>query len=169
MQSNNENTVTAKKTPKGWVLVHPRSVRERAEDLEEVETMLEADEIDIARDELRYLLQDCPNHMTVHFMLGDIALAEKDIKLARGHYGYAYEIGHKALKREKFPKPFLQSEPANEIFFESGKQLAWCLKLLEKNDLMRRDRVPAELRSERSAPIAFFSINRDHGFCLATS
>jgi hypothetical protein len=83
------------------------------------------------------LLQGCSDHMTVHFMLGDLALAEKDIKLARGHYGYAYDIGFKALRAAKFPKPFLQTIPDNAIFFEAGKQLAWCLKLLEKEQLMR--------------------------------
>lgn len=138
MSQQNSDKVTVKQTKTGWVLVHPRSVRERDEDIKEVEAMLEADEIDVARDELRYLVQGCSEHIGIHFMLGDIALAERDYKLARGHYGYAYDIGFKALKKAKFPKPVLQTEPDNELFFEAGKQLAWCLKLLEKDDLMRQ-------------------------------
>ncbi|MDX1964807.1 MAG: hypothetical protein SFX18_16780 [Pirellulales bacterium] len=138
------NQVALRRNSSGaWEFVQPRCVQERELDLADVEEMLEADEIEIAREELRWLLDGCPDNMGVHFRLGDLALAEKDYRLARGHYGYAYQIGHKAIMRAKpprhtgaWPPSVPRSAPANELFFAAGKQLVWCLKLLEKPELL---------------------------------
>lgn len=119
-----------------WTFVQPRCVRERELDLEDVEAMLDAEEVEIARDELRWLLEGCPDNIAIHYWLGDLALREEDVKLARGHYGYAYEIGHRALRREHFPAPLPVDREENEIWYAAAKQLAWCLKLLEKKDLL---------------------------------
>src|SRR5438552_1953622 len=45
----------------GWRFLHPRCALERAEDLEEIATMLEQGEAEIATDELRWVLSGCPN------------------------------------------------------------------------------------------------------------
>lgn len=119
-----------------WTFVQPRCVRERELDLEDVEAMLDAEEVEIARDELRWLLEGCPDNIAIHYWLGDLAMREQDVKLARGHYGYAYEIGHRALRREHFPTPLPVDREENEIWYAAAKQLAWCLKLLEKKDLL---------------------------------
>jgi hypothetical protein len=119
-----------------WTFVQPRCVRERELDLEDVEAMLDAEEVEIARDELRWLLEGCPDNIAIHYWLRDLAMREQDVKLARGHYGYAYEIGHRALRRENFPTPLPAAHEENELWFAAAKQLAWCLKLLEKKELL---------------------------------
>ena len=54
-------------------------------------------ELDVAEDELRWLLEDCPDFMEAHMLLGYVAEKWKKFGLARAHYGYAYELGLKAL------------------------------------------------------------------------
>ena len=54
--------------------------------------MVEAGETEIARDELVWLLSECPDFLEAHVHLGLIALEEEDAKLARGHFGRAYEL-----------------------------------------------------------------------------
>jgi hypothetical protein len=119
----------------GWELVHPRCARDREEDLEEVRKMLDAGEIDVAVDECRWLLTGCSDCLEAHRILGEIALAEQDLPLARGHFGYAYRLGAKALTEAKSHGPLPYRMPANRSFLESGKALAWCLKQLGKDDM----------------------------------
>ncbi len=108
-------------------LVEPPCVRQRREDLEEVRVMLEAGEIDVAADELLWLLSGCDVLLEAHKLLGEIALADGDLPLARGHLGYAYELGLGALETgARGVLPY--ARPANQAFFEAGKGLAWCLK-----------------------------------------
>ena len=115
-----------------WELVHPRCAREREEDLEEVRKMVDAGELDVARDECRWLLEGCHDCLEAHRLVGEIALAEGDLPLARGHFGYAYRLGAMALERAgaKGPLPFRL--PANQGFFRAGKALAECLARLDK-------------------------------------
>jgi hypothetical protein len=131
------NGVSVRRTTDGhsWVLVHPRGVRDRAEDLEEVAAMIEAGETDIALDELRWLLADCSEFIAAHAMLGDLAKSMGDTPLARGHYGTGYQLGLQALRRAKMPKPLLYSQPANRPFFEAGRGLVWSLEKLGKPQL----------------------------------
>jgi hypothetical protein len=117
---------------KSWVLVHPREARDRAEDLEEVQMMIEAGETDIALDELRWLLSGCSEFIAAHVLLGDIARDTGDLPLARGHYGAGYQLGLQTLRREKMPKPFLYSQLANQSFFEAGRGLVWALEKMSK-------------------------------------
>ena len=108
-------------------LVEPPCVRQRREDMEEVRVMLEAGEIDVAADELLWLLSGCDVLLEGHKLLGEIALADDDLELARGHFGYAYELGLGALgKGVGGVLPY--ARPANQPFFEAGKGLAFCLK-----------------------------------------
>ncbi len=87
--------------------------------------MIEAGELDIAIDELRWLLADCPEFIAAHALLGELALRQaNDLPLARGHFGAGYQLGLQALRRAKMPKPLLYSQPANRPFFEAGRGLA---------------------------------------------
>lgn len=115
-----------------WVLVHPRCVRDRAEDLEEVQMMIEAGESEIALDELRWLLSGCAEFIGAHVLLGELARSAGDVPLARGHYGAGYQLGLQTLRRAKMPKPLLYSQIANRPFFEAGRGLVWSLEKLGK-------------------------------------
>jgi tetratricopeptide (TPR) repeat protein len=117
-----------------WELVHPRCVLHRAEDLEEVQAMLESGEVEIARDELRWLLEGCSDFIQAHRLLGDLALADGELKLARGHFGYAFQIGRSALPLEASSARLPYRLPANQPLLESAKALAWCLHELGKTD-----------------------------------
>lgn len=125
--------VQARRRPQdgAWELVHPRCARERAEDIEEVQRMLDAGEVDVALDELRWLLQGCADFIQAHLMLGEIALEENQMRLARAHFGRAFELGYSAL-----PEPLgvvvPYSLPANQPFLQAAKGLAWCLYKLNK-------------------------------------
>jgi len=120
---------------RSWLLVHPRCARDRAEDLDEVRAMIESGEADIARDELRWLLADCSDFIAAHVLLGDLAVAEGDLPLARGHYGAGYQLGLQTLRRAGMPKPLLYSQPANRSFFQSGRGLIDALKKIGRQDM----------------------------------
>lgn len=114
-----------------WEFEHPRCVRERADDLEEVQAMLEAGEDEIAVDELRWLLDGCPDFIVAHRLLGEQALAAGDLKLARAHFGHAVELGWSALPaKRQAPLPYRL--PANQAYLEAAKGLAHCLHALGK-------------------------------------
>jgi hypothetical protein len=114
-----------------WVLVHPGCARERAEDLEEVRTMIEAEELEIAIDELRYLVDGCSEFLEAHCLLGELALAtDGDVALARGHFGAGYQLGLQTLRRAGMPAPLPYAQLANRPLFEAGRGLVWCLAKL---------------------------------------
>ncbi len=118
-----------------WKLVHPPCAKEREDDLEEVQKMLDAGETEIAVDELRYLLEDCGSLIHAHRLLGEAALAQNDLPLARGHFGYAYELGRGALPAEGLPGPLPYRFVENQALLESAKGLAWSLHELDKPNL----------------------------------
>ena len=119
----------------GWELVHPRCAGDRTEDLEEVQAMIAAGEIEIARDEIRWLLEGCHDFIEAHKLLGELAYAERDLPLARGHFGYAFRIGQQAIERAGNPRPVPYRLPGNKPFHEAGKALALCLLELDRQDL----------------------------------
>lgn len=112
---------------KAWEFVQPRCARRRREDIDEVEAMLAAGEIDIAHEELVWLLSECPDFLDAHVHLGLIALEAEDPKLARGHFGRAYELCLKSLEASGEPRPVPYSLPGNRPFFEAAKGLVHCL------------------------------------------
>ena len=117
----------------GWRLVYPRCVRDRAEDIVEVRAMIDAGELEIALDELRWLLSGCSEFIEAHTLLGQLALEiGGDLPLARGHFGYGYQLGWRTTKRSGKISPLLCSHPANRPFFLAGQGLAWCLHQLGK-------------------------------------
>ncbi|MEX2168149.1 MAG: hypothetical protein WD851_02475 [Pirellulales bacterium] len=121
---------------KGWLLVHPRAARQRAEDLEEVREMIAAGELEIAVDELRWLLSGCSEFMEAHVLLGQLAIEkDNDLPLARGHYGFAYQLGIQTLQRAGKASPLPYEFPANRPFYEAGRGLAWCLEKIGQTAL----------------------------------
>ncbi len=120
----------------GWILRHPVCVRECAEDLDEVRSMIEAGEADVAIDELRWLLETCRDMIEAHALLGRLAVeSAQDLELARAHFGYGYQLGFKALTRAGDPAPLSPLHPANRPFFDAGRGLAWCFNELGKPDM----------------------------------
>jgi hypothetical protein len=97
--------------------------------------MVAAGEHEIARDELRWLLEGCSDNIAAHELLGELAMQAEDLSLARGHFGYAYQIGVKAIRRAGSPAPIPFEHPANQGFFAAGKGLIYCLLKLGKRDL----------------------------------
>jgi len=132
----NTLSVSRAKSGNGWVLVPPRAVRDCAEDLEEVRLMIDAGEHEIAIDELRWLLGTEHEMIEAHFLLGKLAVeAIHDLALARGHFGFGYQLGMKALRKAKMPKPVPALHPANRLFFDAGRGLIWCLHSMGKSEM----------------------------------
>ena len=122
-------TLKRHETPAGpaWEFVHPRCARRRRADIEEVEAMVEAGETEVARDELVWLLSECPDFLDAHVHLGLIALEEEDPKLARGHFGRAYELCLRALEAVESPQLLPYALDGNRPFYEAAKGLVHCL------------------------------------------
>jgi hypothetical protein len=120
--------------------------------LEEVRLMIDAGETDVARDELRWLLSDCGEFIAAHCLLGELAVAEGDLPLARGHFGAGYQLGLQTLRRAGMPKPLLYSQPANRAFFEAGGGLVWSLEKIGKSP-MSDEIVETLLELDRSDPL----------------
>jgi hypothetical protein len=132
--------------------VHPRCARDRAEDLDEVRLMIEGGETEIARDELRWLLSDCGEFIAAHVLLGELAVSEGDLPLARGHFGAGYQLGLQTLRRAGMPTPLLFSQPANRAFLEAGRGLVWSLEKLG-NSRMSDEIVETLLQLDASDPL----------------
>jgi len=140
-----------------WEFLHPRCALDRAEDLEEVRKMIEAEEAEIATDELRWLLGGCTDFIDAHKALGELALLENDIPLARGHFGYAVQIGKKAIDGAKCKGQVPYRIETNTAFHEAGKGLAYCLKEMGKHNMLR-DVVNLLLRCDPSDPLGVRSM-----------
>lgn len=133
---SNSFSVQRAKSGNGWILVPPRTVRDCSEDLEEVRAMIQAGEVDVAVDELRWLLGTCHEIIEAHFLLGKLAVeADNDLALARGHFGIGYRLGLAALRCAKMPSPVPALHPANRVFYDAGRGLAWCLRELNKKEM----------------------------------
>jgi hypothetical protein len=114
-----------------WVLVPPKEALERADDLDEARAMIEAGELEVATDELRWLVSGCSDFIEAHAMLGELAVeTSEDVELARGHFGYAFKIGVKALEEAGKPTPVPGDNPANRPWYEAARGLAWCFEKL---------------------------------------
>lgn len=127
-RSAGEITVRRLRGQDAFELVYPPCVRRRAEDMEEVRAMLRAGEVDVAEDELRWLLEGCRQLLEAHKLLGEIALADGDVPLGRAHFGYAYDLGLKALPRGGLPGVLPYARPANRPFFDAAKGLVQCIR-----------------------------------------
>lgn len=141
--------------------------------------MIEAGELELATDELRWLVSGCSEFVEAHELLGELALSsDNDFRLARGHFGFAVELGLKALKRAKVAGPLPYQQPANRPFYLAGRGLAWCLAKLDMRpkaeeliqSLVKLDRTdPLKLRTlldeiaVGDRPIVDLSINFPRG------
>ncbi len=135
-----------------WELVHPRCALERAEDLEEVDQMVEMGETEIAVDELRWLLGGCSDFIAAHSRLGELAMADNDLPLARGHFGQAYRAGEQAMRRAGSGGPLPFRLPANQEFHSAGKGLVACLLAVDRRE-MAEQVVEQLLRLDPSDPL----------------
>lgn len=118
------------------------SVTDRADDIDEVRQMIDGGEPEIAADELRWLLAECPDHMAAHALLGELAAAENDLQLARAHFGYAFQIGDKTLNATRCPGPMPGADPRNAAWHDAALGLAWALE--EQGDAKMADDVCAK-------------------------
>lgn len=117
-----------------FAFVSPVCAIDRQEDIAEVREMIRAEEFDIANDELLYLVADCRGFLEAYNLLGELALEDNDLKLAKGHFGFGYETGLNLL-----PPGFRGTLPAslgdNRHFFATGRGLSRCLIALgSRND-----------------------------------
>jgi hypothetical protein len=72
-----------------------------------------------ARDALRYALAACRDNVWIHVALGRIALeAFRDPALARGHFGYAVELGQRAIPPH-FRGILATERPSNRPFYDA--------------------------------------------------
>ncbi len=114
--------------------------------------MLAAGEDDIAIDELRWLLNGCSDFIEAHKLLGELSLASGDVRLARAHFGYAYDIGLAAIPPNGLKGPLSYGRPANQSFFEAAKGLAFTLNELGMSD-RARDVLDTMLKLDPSDPL----------------
>jgi hypothetical protein len=114
--------------------------------------MLAAGELDVAADELRWLLEDCRDFIEAHKMLGELAAGEGDVKLARAHFGFAYDLGNGALPEKGLDGPLPYELPANQPFLEAAKGLAWSLMELGHGQ-QAREILKTLLACDRSDPL----------------
>ena len=122
-------TIVRRNLPEGtaWEFRQPRCGRERLDDISEVEAMIAAGEVEIAREELIWLLSECPDFLEAHVQLGLLALAGEDLKLARGHFGRAVELCTRVLDAAGSPTPVPYRLSGNRAFHEAAKGLVHCL------------------------------------------
>lgn len=124
-------SVKSHRRPDGrWELLHPGTALEMADDLEEVQQMRAAGERDVAVDELRWLLSECHDAVDVHYALGELAFEEEDWRLARAHFGHAFDLGRSALPESGVDGRLSYDLPANRTLFQASKGLAFCLREL---------------------------------------
>ena len=93
-------------------------------------------DFEAARDALRYALQGCGDNMWVHVALGRIALEDfNDPALARGHFGYGFELARKAIP-DDFGGRLPREHPANRPLYDAIDGLISCHEKLGQPDLV---------------------------------
>jgi hypothetical protein len=107
-------------------LVHPPCVEELWPDFEEAMHALAEGAVAEARDQLRFLLEECGTNLWVHAALGRIALeSHRDARLARGHFGYAFELARRAVPPD-FRGRLPGDRPANRPLYDALDGLIAC-------------------------------------------
>jgi hypothetical protein len=109
-----------------------------------------AGDAEAARDALRYALQGCGENLWVHIALGRIALEEfGDPALARGHFGYAFELAQRAIP-QGFVGRISRDRMANRPFYEAIEGLSACYAALGKPEEVASLQCLAERLSGRA-------------------
>ncbi len=115
-------------------LVHPRCVKEAELDFEEGLELWKAGDPESARDALRFALSACHDNIWAHVALGQIALVEfRDPTLARGHFGYAFELVERSLP-PGFSGRLPRERANNRPFYDAIDGLAESLDALGRVD-----------------------------------
>jgi hypothetical protein len=115
-------------------LSHPRAVNEVELDYEEGMELWKEGDPESARDALRYALRACHDNLWVHVALGRLALEEfRDPALARGHFGYALELGQRALPHG-FSGRLPRDRRNNLPLYAAIDGLLSCLEALRHHD-----------------------------------
>jgi len=134
-------------------LVHPRCVREMELDYQEGIELWEAGDPESAQDALRYALQGCGDNIWVHVALGRIALDEwKDPALARGHFGYAFELAQRAIA-PGFTGRLPRQRGSNRPFHDAIDGLIRCYEALRQPGEAAELRTLAARLSGESRPV----------------
>ncbi len=114
-------------------LAQPQGVLDAELDFEEGIELWKAGDAESARDALRYALSAYHDNIYIHVALGQIALDEfHDPALARGHFGYAFELAHRALP-PGFSGRLPRDRRGNRPFYEAIDGLIKCYKALGKS------------------------------------
>ncbi len=109
-----------------FALSHPKCIQEMEPDYEEGIELRREGDFEAARDALRYALQGCGDNIWVHVALGQIALEDfNDPGLARGHFGYGFELAEKAIPRD-FSGRIPREHPANRPLYDAIDGLIAC-------------------------------------------
>jgi hypothetical protein len=118
-----------------YALSHPKCVAEMEPDYAEGLELWREGDVEAARDALRYALQGCGDNLWVHVALGRIALQEdSDPKLARGHFGYAFELAQRAIPPH-FEGRLPIEHPSNAPLYDAIDGLIACHEALKSPEL----------------------------------
>ncbi len=116
--------------PGEWKIELSDDARERLDDLAEVEQIIAAGELEIAVDELRWLLEDCSDFLPAHRLLGMLALEAEDWPLARAHFGVVFDLCRALMPSGGLKVTLPYSLVENQVVHECGRGLAWSLHQL---------------------------------------
>lgn len=124
-----------------FVLVHPPCVEERFDDYSEGLEVWAAGEPDEAREILLHALEGCASNLWIHTALGQLALQAGDNpSLARGHFGYAFELVRAAIP-PGFTGRLARTEAANRPLYEAVEGLIAALlrlgQMVEAEEIRR--------------------------------
>ena len=118
-------------------LVHPPCVEEVEPDYAEAMEILREGEPDEAKAALRHALEGCRDNLWVHVALGRLALeVGRDADLARGHFGYAYDLASRALPAG-FSGPLPPELVPNRPLFDAVEGLIQCARFRGRDTEVR--------------------------------
>jgi Flp pilus assembly protein TadD len=104
-------------------------------------------DFEAARDALRFALNGCGDNLWVHVALGRIALEEDhDTALARGHFGYAFELAQRALP-PTFAGRLPRHRDVNRPYYDAIDGLVACYDALGQHSRAAELRALARQRS----------------------
>jgi hypothetical protein len=128
-----------------FALDHPKCVVEMELDYAEGIELRKEGDPEGAVDALRYALQGCGDNMWVHCALGWLALEDfNDPSLARGHFGYGFELALKAIPRG-FDGLLPRDHPANLPLYDAINGLIVCYEKLNEPELAEELKVQARI------------------------
>ncbi len=143
-----------------WKVELSDDARERLDDLAEVEQIIAAGELEIAVDELRWLLEDCSDFLPAHRLLGMLALEAEDWQLARAHFGVVFDLCCTLMPTGGLEGTLPYHLVENQVVHECGRGLAWSLHQLGNQPLALQV-IAQMLRWDPSDPVKVANWQRD--------